>query len=130
MAGARWVQREILEPNPEADLVVFAVSFDMLMTDSRAGWSAETLHDPRVVHLWDGERALGRWFAEQPRLRERGLVGDGVMWDTWLLFGPDARWSADGPGPLSGAGHTIVRTRRQLREEVAALVGSAVAASR
>lgn len=130
MAGARWVQREILEADPEAELVVFAVSFDMVMTDSRAGWSAGSLHDSRVVHLWDEERVLGSWFALHPRFRDRGLIGGGVMWDTWLLFGPDARWGEDGPAPLSGAGHTIVRTRQRLREEVETMVSRAsVAAS-
>ena len=104
---------------------MFAVWFNALPGDSRDGWSSGLLHDPRVVHLWDAEQALGLWLGGHPDFREHGLLGAGVlMWDTYLLFGPEARWGEDGPAPLAGSGHTIVRKREQLREQLEALLAA------
>jgi len=115
------VQSEILEKNPDADLTVLAIWFNVLPGDSRESWSADLFRDQRVEELWDEERAVGRWFAEDPELADRGLTGTGVMWDTYLLFGADARW-VDRPSPLAGAGATIVRKRHQLAEELRMLL--------
>jgi hypothetical protein len=68
--------------------------------------------DLRVTHFWDAGRFAGPWFA-------RNIDGaNGFMWDTYLLYGPDAKWE-DKPNPLLGSGATIIDTGTQLQEELA-----------
>jgi hypothetical protein len=73
--------------------------------------------DPRVVHLWDAKRFAGPWFA-------KNIDGaDGFMWDTYLLYGPNASWDV-APGPLIDSGATIIDFGPQLREHLAPLISS------
>jgi hypothetical protein len=58
------------------------------------------LTDPRVTHLWDGPDVSGGWLAGNVD----GYVGSD--WDTYLLFGPDATWTAK-PGPLLASGSPV-----------------------
>lgn len=118
MAGARWVQTELLERNPQAKLVVHAVWFNVMPSDTRQSWPDDLLTDQRVVHHWDEDRLLGRFFGADPELRDRGLIGlGGVMWDTYLLFGRDARW-AQRPAPLVGAGYTVIQASQHLAADL------------
>lgn len=83
----------------------------MLAGDSRAGWRSGALPDPRVTHLWDAERVSAQWFARQ-------LDGEaGFLWDTYLLYGPAARWEPgpSAPTPLLNRGATVVRQRAELQ---------------
>lgn len=117
------MQNEILEKDANPDLVVYAVWFNMLASDSREAWPDELLDDPRVVELWDEPRVLGRWLAAQPGFEDKGLVGGGVMWDTFLLFGREARWQTT-PTHLVSWGYTIVGARDRLKTDLAsALAG-------
>ena len=71
--------------------------------------------DSRVVHFWDAGRFAGPWFA-------RSIEGaDGFMWDTYLLFGPDATWNQV-PGPLLSSGRTIIDTGPELRNKLTPLI--------
>lgn len=71
--------------------------------------------DPRVIHYWDGERLVGKWFAEN-------LEGyQGVIWDAYYLYGPDAAWE-DLPAPLVARGSTIYGERQALEEQVRTLL--------
>jgi hypothetical protein len=80
--------------------------------DRRSAWDADVLPDPRVAHFWDASRIAGSWFA-------RNIEGaDGFMWDTYLLYGPEASWT-DKPAPLLGSGATIIDKGPQLQEQLA-----------
>ena len=133
MDGARWVQKEILEPRAGlADLRVYAVWFNMVESDARENWPKELLTDPRVTHFWDEARIVGRWFAPRTLTEEMQAalapnssgLGQQVLWDCYLVFGPESRWD-DGPSGVRRWGRTILRTREHLRQEIDALAGAA-----
>jgi hypothetical protein len=73
------------------------------------------LPDPRVLQFWDADRFAGRWFAKTVN------GDDGYMWDTYLLYGPNATWD-QAPAPLLSSGGTIIDTGPQLRDELAPLI--------
>lgn len=75
-----------------------------------------TMSDPRVKHFWDGERQVGEWFAEHVE----GYIG--VSWDTYFLYGPDAKWEMV-PSSLVGSGGTTYDQRATLRSQVGELIG-------
>lgn len=74
--------------------------------------------DNRVMHIWDGELHIGRWFAEQVE----GYRG--VSWDTYYLYSPDAEWETI-PSQLVGSGGTIYDKRETLKMQVSSLVDGA-----
>jgi hypothetical protein len=118
VAGARAVQHDILEKYPSANLRVYTVWFSMLAGDSRSGWKSGAMPDPRVTHLWDEDRVASQWFSQQ-------VWGEpGQMWDTYLLYGPDATWpGADSaPAPLIDTGATVVNEREQLEASLLPLL--------
>ena len=124
MAGARWVQKEILEKQPDADVRVYAVWFSMLESDSKPSWPREALTDPRVTHLWDEGRVLGRWYAQDLKLKLWSMTlqtWTDALWDAYLLYGPVARWTS-GPRPLVGWGTTIMESRDDLRAKLHSLL--------
>ena len=87
----------------------------MLGGDSRDDWDGRTLPDPRVVHFWDGEHVVGKWFA-------REVDGyQGIAWDVYYLYGPDATWETV-PSALSGSGGTIYRERETLKSQLLMLL--------
>ena len=87
----------------------------MLWSDSREMWNGTTMPDNRVIHFWDGERAIGQWFAEQ-------VDGyNGISWDTYYLYGPDAIWESI-PSPLVSSGGTIYDKRAELEMQVSTLL--------
>ena len=112
------MQEEILEKNRAAEAKVYAVWLPMIASDARSEWKKSLLPDSRVIHLWDEQRVVGRWFAAQGRY---GPNVD-VAWDIYFLFGPDARWDAL-PDPLLSWGSTVVATREKLRRDFLALLG-------
>ena len=67
-------------------------------------WPAEVLSDTRVVHLWDEEASLGRWYSHH--------VSDGkhIVWDTFLLYPAGAPLAAP-PESLLAIGATIIGKR-------------------
>jgi len=96
----------------------------MLESDSRPGWPRDILTDPRVTHLWDEHRVLGRWIARDLELkmwsRTLGTWTD-TLWDAYLLYGPEARWTSS-PGPPIGWGTTIMKSREELRTKLSSLL--------
>ncbi len=115
LAGARWVQNEILAKQPNAKLRVYTIWLIGLGGERRSNWDPTVLPDPRVLHYWDAERFAGTWFA-------RSVEGaDGYMWDTYLLYGPNATWE-QAPAPLLSSGATIIDTGPQLRDKLESLL--------
>ncbi len=92
------VQQQILAQYPAADLVVTVIWMPMLPTDTRDEWDSQLLADPRVTHLWDPERTVGRWLADDQNA-DLGDTGE-VVWDAYLLFGPEATWESALSEPL------------------------------
>ena len=114
-AGASWVQTQLLTDYPSEQLSVYAVWLQMLPNITSEKWDATIMPDARVKHFWDGELDVARWFAKQ-------VDGyDGVSWDIYYLYGPEAVWDAV-PEPLIDSGGTIYRERETLRTQVSALL--------
>ena len=123
------MQTQLLDKYREANLRVYAVWFSMMPADSRAKWPPTLLTDSRVVHRWDEPKTIGRWFAPQtqamrPQRSDGSAWSDGdVLWDAYLLYGPDAKWN-DTPTGLIHWGRTIVAGRDSLRQDFDRLFGS------
>ena len=100
----------MLETHPKADLRVYAVWFNMMATDSREKWRETLLRDQRVTHFWDEPKTVGTWFGARTEKHD-------VLWDAWLLYGPDARWDEE-PTHAIGTGRTIMASRDALKTEI------------
>lgn len=109
------MQQNILEKHPNAKVAVYAAWLPMLATDARSEWDASLLDDPRVRHFWDEERTAGRWFAEADLKADR--FGP-IVWDAYLLFGPNSRWD-DEQTALLGSGSPIIGATDALEGELA-----------
>ena len=110
------MQTQLLAQYPSAQLHVYAVWVPMLWSDARDLWDGTNMPDVRVTHFWDSELQVGQWFARQ-------VDGyDGVSWDVYYLYGPDAVWETV-PTPLVGSGRTIYRERQTLKMQVSTLLG-------
>jgi len=115
-AGASWVQTQLLREYSSEQLIVYAVWLQMLPSISSEKWDATIMPDVRVKHYWDGKLDVARWFARQVDGYE------GVSWDMYYLYGPDAVWETI-PSPLVGSGGTIYRERDTLMLQVNSLLG-------
>ncbi len=109
------MQTQLLDQYPSAQLRVYTVWLPMLWSDSREMWDGTIMPDARVVQYWDGELKMGQWFA-------RGLDGyQGIAWDVYYLFGPDATWE-NLPAPLLGSGRTIYSQHETLAIQIRTLL--------
>ena len=87
----------------------------MLWNDAREKWNGTTMPDARVTHFWDGDLQVGEWFANH-------IDGfEGVSWDVYYLYGPDAKWEAV-PSPQVGSGRTIYGERKTLQLQMRTLL--------
>jgi hypothetical protein len=91
----------------------------VLPTDSRSEWDAHLVNDRRVINLWDPNRAVGRWLADFRHARIR--YAGGVVWDAFLLFGREARWTGKLSPPLA-YGSPVIETRARLEATLTRLV--------
>jgi len=105
------VQSEVLTTHPNANLRVYAIWTSKLFGDARNRWDAAGLTDQRVTHLWDATNVSGEWLAANIEGHQ------GSDWDTYLLFGPDATWTAQ-PGPLRSSGAPVDTEIDTLRQAV------------
>jgi hypothetical protein len=95
LAGARWVQDEILEKNPTLDLKVYMVWLPVYFTDRRSAWDEHVMPDSRVAHYWDEERIVGQWLAEHTNENRDGMIY-GAYWDRYFLYSPSVTWESSG----------------------------------
>jgi len=102
------VQQEILAKHPTANLQVYVVWFAMLPGDQLSAWDAELMSDPRVTRLWDEQRVAGRWFAQYIEHAQD------VIWDGYLLYGPDATWDRVPWPTLGSSTGTVIGSRESL----------------
>jgi hypothetical protein len=109
------VQKEILEEHPDSDVKVYVVWFNMLSSDSRSGWDACVMSDPRATHLWDEKRLASRAFAEEVE------SASPPVWDAYLLHGLEATWGDAVPRPIS-SGYTVYGAREELKKDMLPLL--------
>jgi hypothetical protein len=109
------VQNQVLAQTPSTALRVYAVWLPILGGDAREEWNGTTMSDTRVLHFWDGETAVGQWLAKE-------IDGyEGISWDAYYLYGPDATWESV-PMPLVSSGGTIYKERQALKMGVSRLL--------
>jgi hypothetical protein len=109
--GARWVHDNILDADPDADLQVFAIWQSVYAAD-RVGLRPDgVLDDPRVMHLWDHQLVVGEWFGARGELG----AGEGLAWDAFMLFDPDATFETL-VDHLEASGHTIIDDSHELTD--------------
>ena len=100
------MRSDILQRYPDSSVRVYVVWFDILPGDSRQLVDTRVLNDPRATNYYDPNRIVGSWFAD--RGGEQGIV-----WDTYFLYGPDASWTAE-PQPLLSSGRSVIGSRDDL----------------
>ncbi len=114
--GARWVQTQLLERDPDANVRVFAVWLNPYgRPPARGSWDESILPDERVTHVWDPERVVGLWLGRSANVPLR-YPGD-VVWDAWLVFGREGEWTPK-PRHLVGFGWTVIGTRDELARKL------------
>ena len=101
----------------------------------RSKWPPNLLTDARVIHRWDEPKAVGLWYAPHTasihgELAPGSQWRDGaILWDAYLLYGPDAKW-ADAPTTgLIRWGRTIVAGRDPLKDDFAKLFATGATAT-
>jgi hypothetical protein len=102
------VQTQLLDKNPETPLRVYAVWVPLPISMTRDKWDAANMPDARVREFWDVDQVISGWFGSQVD----GL--DGLSWDMYYLYGPDAVWDTV-PTPLIRSGGSIYAERERLR---------------
>ena len=89
------MQKYVLETIPDDNLRVYVVWGPMLGEEEEKDAKEATAHlpDPRVTHFWTPTHVLAEGM-DGPL----GIEGSRA-WDTFQLFGPDARWGETPPVP-------------------------------
>ena len=109
------MQQNILTDEAAKDLKVYVVWFSMLAGDARSEWPDDVLADARVTHLWDEERAAGKWLADNDN---SGLDYDGpIFWDAYIVFDRAATWDNELP-TFEGTGWPVIGETDNLKREL------------
>jgi hypothetical protein len=106
----------VLERYPDTRLRVYVVWVHRWGTDSRAEIDGAGMVDPRVTHFWDTGDVIG-----QPFLGRFGVEFNGLDYDFFLLFGPEATWGSSPARPVSSGG-TVIGASDRLASAVAPLL--------
>jgi len=121
------VQQTLVDRPWDTQLPVYAVWFNMYPGDARQRWRDTFLPDARVVHYWDGQRAVGRLYLQTlpmmwpKRSPETVLPDADALWDAYLLYGREAQWSDQPPNVVSW-GSPILRTNETLTDDLERMV--------
>jgi hypothetical protein len=110
------VQTQLLKDYSSDQIRVYAVWLQMYPTITRDKWDETLMPDRRVMHFWDGQLEVARWFARQVDGYE------GISWDMYYLYGPAAVWES-APAPLIGSGGPIYQEHQNLVTQVNLSVG-------
>src|SRR5258708_10410328 len=106
VAGASWVQSNILTRMPDPSLRVLVV-WVPFMSGTRQGINPSVFPDRRVTSLWDGSAISSQWLS--PHVTHQ----PGPTWDYYLLFGATAR-RCSAPGPVLSRGGPVIGSSGQL----------------
>ena len=123
------MKQTLLDANPTAPVRVYAIWFKMYPGDARERWRPTLLDDSRALQFWDNAKVMGRlFFNHLPTLAARqvspsvAIEGD-VLWDAYLLYGPDARWKdADLTKGVASWGSTILSTQDEFLRDFLSLI--------
>lgn len=120
-AATRWVQKQILDAYPNLNLEVYAVWVPILRGDKkkRVSRAAKTLVDRWVVHYWDGDQQVGKWFRENLTPDYSGKV----QWAAFFLYDRDAQWSPSSPPVEEVWGRTIIGQSKKLTQALRRITG-------
>ena len=91
-----------MDENPEANIQVYAVWFNMLSHDAGQRVDLNLIPDPRTTQLWDEQRLAGRFFAEN-----EGFNFGQIAYDVYYLYGTGAEWDLN-PALLVSSEHRIL----------------------
>jgi hypothetical protein len=117
------VQTTLLGPNPDPDLRVYAVWFNMYPSDTRQRWRDSLLTDPRVRQYWDEQRGVGRLYLQTlpaiwpRRSADTRLSNTDALWDAYLLYERDAYWG-DAPPDVISWGSPIIGATETLHNDL------------
>lgn len=111
VSGANFIRHEILEAFPDAELRVYAVWFAMYPGDNASKWDPDILTDPRVMHFWDEDKNLGRWYSKN----HKPSSVRNIEWDAYFLYDANSTWGQK-PTRMISWGRTIMRMRQKLLE--------------
>ena len=106
-----------MDENPEANIQVYAVWFNMVPNDARQRVDLNLIPDPRTTQLWDEQRLAGRFFAEN-----EGFNFGQIAYDVYYLYCMGAEWGLN-PAPLVSSEYTILGKKNQLRDDINGLLG-------
>jgi hypothetical protein len=106
----------VLAKEPSRDVQVFVVWVNRGTGDNRESIDTTLLEDERVQQYWDRDGITGTAFAAA----DLGSIGQtGFVYDVYYVFGSDAAWG-DEPGPVEGAGGTVVDAVDRMLAEIRA----------
>jgi hypothetical protein len=117
LAGASWVQSNILSTMPDPALRVLAVWVPFL-GGTRQAINPSVLPDRRVTSLWDANAISSAWLSKHVTHQP------GPTWDYYLLFGANASWDST-PGPVLSQGGTVIGMSAQLLAAIRPLLRQA-----
>lgn len=125
------MQKYVLDEIDDEGLEVFVVWGPMQGYETRehAEEAPAFLPDPRSTHFWTTAHTCAEMFQ-----KPLGLV-DERAWDTYMLFGPQARWQDEPPPPsfYMHVGRSLPEERRfdgkKLAQQVSRELAAAAAAS-
>lgn len=109
------MQESISAKYPSDDLRVYTVWLTLPMGGIRELWDDSIMPDPRTLHFWDTEAVTGRWFARE------GDGYNGLAWDVYYLYGPEAEWDTI-PTPLVASGGPVIAERHAIEAQVEVLL--------
>lgn len=100
MWGASTIEKEVAKKIPDPNLRIYVVWMPILPTDIRPPGQAhvDRVPDPRATHYWDSKAKLSQIFRDV-LLPRAGFGTRPVVWDAYMLYGPDAEWTAAPPKP-------------------------------
>jgi hypothetical protein len=85
--------------------------------DARGKIPTAFFNDPRVKSFWDPTEISGHWFGD------RSFGGlQGIVWDAYYAFAPQAHWGAGSPTHLVAAGSDIIGSTNGLQHSFVPLL--------
>lgn len=114
LAGASWVQSNILADSSDQRLRVYAIWLPF-SGGSQEAVNPTVLADRRVSDLWDQQALASQWFSRHVTHLSF------PTWDYYLLFGPNARWRRS-PQPVVSEGGSVIGRSGDLRAAIAPLL--------
>jgi hypothetical protein len=96
LRGMDDMNRDLLSKTTDSRLRTFVVHVPVIGAQSKDVMPAAKLIDnPNVRHYWNASGEFGRSLSKAVQLKnDKDLV---YAWDVWLLYGPDAEWTAANP---------------------------------